>query len=71
MRKLSTTPGPASGTDSLSTKKMPVPTVAPTPNIISWKVVRVRASSSPGRWCCRNTTGLRRRSWSPKDWCRG
>lgn len=67
MRKLTTTPGPASGTDSLSTKKMPVPTVAPTPNIISWNVVRLRASSSPSWWCCRKTIGLRRVSCSPSD----
>ena len=32
------TAGPASGTAADSTKKMPVPTVAPTPNIVSWKV---------------------------------
>ncbi len=41
------TAGPASGIDSLSTKKMPVPMVAPTPNIMSWKVPRLRLSSSP------------------------
>ena len=36
------TAGPASGTASWSTKKMPVPTVAPTPNIVSWKVPKLR-----------------------------
>ena len=35
------TAGPASGTASWSTKKMPVPTVAPTPNIVSWKVPKL------------------------------
>ena len=29
------TAAPALGTDSLSTKKTPVPTVAPTPNMVS------------------------------------
>ena len=42
------TAGPAIGIASLSTKKMPVPIVAPTPNIMSWKVPRLRVSSSPG-----------------------
>jgi hypothetical protein len=32
------TAGPASGTAAESTKKMPVPTVAPTPNSVSWNV---------------------------------
>ena len=41
------TAGPASGTASWSTKKMPVPTVAPTPNIVSWKVPKLRSSSGP------------------------
>ena len=39
--------GPASGTASWRTKKMPVPTVAPTPNIISWKVPKLRLRSGP------------------------
>ena len=41
--------GPASGTASESTKKMPVPTVAPTPNMVSWKVpiVRLRFAEAP------------------------
>ena len=44
-----TTAGPAPGTATDSTKKMPVPTVAPTPNIVSWKVpiVRLRWSEAP------------------------
>ena len=42
------TAGPASGTASWSTKKMPVPTVAPTPNIVSWKVPKLRSSSGTG-----------------------
>ena len=41
------TAGPASGTASCSTKKMPVPTVAPTPNMVSWKVPKLRSSSGP------------------------
>ena len=41
------TAGPLSGTASWSTKKMPVPTVAPTPNIISWKVPKLRFRSGP------------------------
>ncbi|CFR91668.1 Uncharacterised protein [Mycobacterium tuberculosis] len=36
------TPGPASGTAWASTKKMPVPIVAPTPNMVSWKVPKLR-----------------------------
>lgn len=32
------TAGPDLGTASESTKKMPVPTVAPTPNMVSWNV---------------------------------
>src|SRR5947209_17665455 len=41
--------GPASGTAWDSTKKMPVPTVEPTPNIVSWKVpiLRLRFSEAP------------------------
>ena len=50
MRKLTSTAGPAFGIASLRTKKIPVPTVAPTPNIINWKVFRFLASSSP-LWC--------------------
>ena len=41
------TAGPTSGTAKERTKKMPVPTVAPTPNIISWKVPMVRFSCGP------------------------
>ena len=56
------TAAPAFGIDSLSTKKIPVPTVAPTPNMVNWNVPRLRASSSP-LWCmCWKTIGLRRRS---------
>ena len=41
--------GPASGTASDSTKKIPVPTVAPIPNIASWNVPieRLRFSEAP------------------------
>ena len=43
------TPGPASGTASESTKKIPVPTVAPTPNMVSWNtpMLRLRWSDAP------------------------
>ena len=41
------TDGPDLGTASESTKKMPVPTVAPTPNMVSWNVPMVRLSSGP------------------------
>ena len=44
------TAGPASGTAADSTKKMPVPTVAPTPNIVSWKVPMVRCRWSAAPW---------------------
>ena len=43
------TAGPASGTVWARTKKMPVPIVAPTPNIISWNVPIERLSSEPPR----------------------
>ena len=61
-----TTAGPASGTASCRTKKMPVPTVAPTPNIVSWKVPKLRSSSGPecGPFCSR--IGLRRFSCLPR-----
>ena len=39
------TAGPASGTATVSTMKMPVPIVAPMPNSESWKSPIVRASS--------------------------
>ncbi len=42
-----TTPGPASGTAELRTMKMPVPIVAPTPNIVRAKTPNVRFSSPP------------------------
>ena len=59
------TAGPATGMASLSTKKIPVPTVAPTPNIISWNVPRLRVSSSPV-WCLRwKMMGLRRSNCWP------
>ena len=50
MMNETTTEGPAMGAASWRTKKMPVPTVAPTPNIVSWKVpmVRLRPSDAPG-----------------------
>ena len=43
------TPGPASGTACESTKKMPVPIVEPTPNMVSWNVpkLRLRWSAAP------------------------
>src|SRR3712207_1427217 len=41
------TPGPASGTASVSTMKIPVPIVAPTPNIVSWNSPIERLSSPP------------------------
>ena len=43
------TPGPASGTAWDSTKKIPVPTVEPTPNMVSWNVpkLRLRWSAAP------------------------
>ena len=49
------TAGPASGTASCMTKKMPVPTVAPTPSMVSWKVPMRRSKAtgsarSAGRW---------------------
>ena len=40
------TAGPAVGTVTASTKKMPVPMVAPTPNIVNWNTPIVRASST-------------------------
>src|SRR5690349_13963827 len=47
MRNDTITAGPASGTASCSTKKMPVPTVAPTPNIVSWNVPKLGLRSGP------------------------
>src|SRR5690242_17780181 len=41
------TAGPATGAASLSTKKMPVPIVAPMPNVESWNSPIERASSPP------------------------
>jgi hypothetical protein len=43
------TAGPAFGTACCSTMKIPVPTVAPTPNIVSWNVpiLRLRWSEAP------------------------
>ena len=41
------TAGPASGTASVKTMKMPVPMVAPTPNIVSWNRPMERSSSPP------------------------
>ncbi len=61
------TAGPASGTASWSTKKMPVPTVAPTPNSVSWKVPKLRSSSGPACGPLSPAMGLRRFSCSPND----
>ncbi len=44
-----TTAGPATGTASVSTKKIPVPTVAPTPIIASGNSPIDRASCPPPR----------------------
>ncbi|MGI3781112.1 MAG: hypothetical protein ACRYG2_10075 [Janthinobacterium lividum] len=59
------TAGPASGTAWPSTKKMPVPIVAPTPNIVSWNVPIVRSSRGPCGSAL-SPTGLRRHS-SPRN----
>src|SRR3954451_18168585 len=59
--KATITAGPASGTAWPSTKKMPVPIVAPTPNIVSWNVPIVRSSWGPCG-CALSPTGLRRQS---------
>ena len=55
--KEKTIAGPAEGTWVVSTKKMPVPIVAPTPNIVSWKspIVRTSPVSRPP-----GSSGLRR-----------
>ena len=59
------TAGPASGTACPSTKKMPVPIVAPTPNIVSWNVPIVRSRRGPCGLAL-SPTGLRRHS-SPRN----
>ena len=41
------TAGPASGTAAVSMMKIPVPIVAPTPNIVSWNKPIERLSSPP------------------------
>ena len=53
------TAGPASGTAADRTKKMPVPIVAPTPNMASWKVPIERGRCSPcsPAACCPRATG--------------
>src|SRR6478609_11839425 len=66
------TAGPAMGTASDNTKKMPVPMVAPTPNIDSWKSPIERESSllpvSLPVSSSISTTGLRRNScWLSED----
>src|SRR5688572_1100515 len=48
----SPTPGPASGTAELSTTKMPVPIVAPTPKMVSWNSPIDRS-----RWPCSGIAG--------------
>ena len=42
--------GPAFGTAWDSTKKMPVPTVQPTPNMVSWKTPMLRLRFSEAPW---------------------
>lgn len=54
------TDGPALGTASCSTKKTPVPTVAPTPNIVSWNVEILRARPPWPEVRDVGSTGLRR-----------
>src|SRR3954447_2218829 len=69
------TAGPPTGTACVSTMKMPVPIVAPTPNSVSWKRPMLRASSpSPSPpWASVPVssvmipTGFRRRTCSFKD----
>ena len=61
------TAGPASGTAAVSTKKMPVPTVAPTPNIVNWNVPIVRCRWSAAPWATgAPITGRRRRICSDR-----
>ena len=65
------TAGPATGTACPRTKKMPVPMVAPTPNMESWKSPIVRASSlwpeSVPVSSDISVTGLRRNSCCAND----
>ena len=64
-----TTAGPAIGTASVSTMKIPVPMVAPMPNRDSWNSPMVRASSPPPESAPVSSaimvTGLRRRNCRP------
>ena len=57
-----TTPGPAWGTASDNTKKMPVPTVDPMPNIASWKVPMERFRCCDAPWATGALMRGRRRS---------
>ena len=50
------TAGPASGTASVSTMKIPVPIVAPTPNMVSWNRPIERLSSPPSSSGCVSVT---------------
>jgi hypothetical protein len=60
------TAGPAVGTVSLSTKKIPVPMVEPTPNMVSWNGVMPRfrclcSASPPLMSRASSSTGFLRR----------
>src|SRR5687767_11070768 len=65
------TAGPATGAASLSTKKMPVPIVAPMPNVDSWNSPIERESSPPSLSApvsaAMTLTGLRRVTCSRSD----
>src|SRR3954468_23033532 len=63
-----TTAGPASGTASCITKNTPVPTVEPTPNIISENVPMDRSSPSLDL-VEMGVMGFLRHSWALRDDC--
>ena len=62
------TAGPASGTASCMTKKTPVPTVEPTPNIMSVNVPSDRSRPSLDLTVAA-VIGFLRQSWAFKDAC--